>query len=82
MKVIHYSDSIRHFDNEVAFERHQRNQQLPTNSMLSHNGSNTNLFFLLGVVVIIGAICFYYYSLEAQKKKGQETEDENISMDA
>lgn len=81
MKVIHYGDSIRHFDNELAFDRHQRNQQLPTKSVLSQNDSNSKMFLVIGVVVIIGAICFYYYSLEAQKKKGQDTEDENTSMD-
>ncbi len=81
MRVTLYGDSIRHFDNELAFERHHRNQQLPTNSMLSQNDSNTKMFLVIGVLVIIGAICFYYYSLEAQKKIGQETEDENTSMD-
>ncbi|QGW28884.1 hypothetical protein [Phnomibacter ginsenosidimutans] len=81
MKVIHYSNSIRHFDNELAFERHQRNQQQPTNSTAWQNDSNTNMFLVIGVVLIIGAIWYYYYSLEAQKKIGQETEDENTSMD-
>lgn len=71
MRVTLYGDSIRHFDNEMSFERHQRNLQLPTNTTLSQDDSNSNMFLVIGVVVVIGAICFYYYSLEAQKKKGK-----------
>lgn len=71
MRITLYGDYVRHFDNELAFERHQRTQNLPTNSTASQNDSNTNMFLVIGVVVVIGAICFYYYSLEAQKKKGK-----------
>lgn len=81
MKVIHYGNSIRYFDNELVFEKHQRTQNLPTNSAASQNDSNSKMLLVIGVVVIIGAICFYYYNLDAQKQKGPDTEGENTSMD-
>lgn len=81
MKVIYYGDGITHFYNELAFEQHQRTQNLPTNTKLSQNDSNSKMFLVIGLVVAIGAIWYYYYSLEAQKKKGQQTENENTSMD-
>ena len=71
MRITLYGDYVRHFDNELAFEQHQRTQNLPTKSTASQNDSNSKIFLVIGVVVVIGAIWYYYYSLEAQKKKGK-----------
>ena len=71
MKVIHYGNSIRYFDNELVFEKHQRTQNLHTNSTATQNDSNSKIFLVIGVAVVIGAIWYYYYSLDAQKKKGK-----------
>lgn len=69
MKVLYYGDSIRHFENELAFDKFVGQGYSSDQSSTNDNELDQKLFIGIGLLILMGAVGFYYYNLKKQREK-------------
>jgi len=69
MRVLYYGDSIRQFENELAFDKFVGLEYSSDHSSINDNGLDPKLLISIGLLLIIGAAGFYYYNMKKQREK-------------